>query len=256
MEIAGRRITVMGLGRHGGGVAAARWLAEQGAAVTVTDLASVSKRPARVDRALNRPILPIAAWTLGRHDEADFAGADAVVVNPAVRPDHPLVAKARTAGARITSEIELFLDRCPARVVGVTGSNGKSSTATMLDRHRCVLPVGFGLAWVADITATALLSLAWRNPNWRRRGAGAEQFSTGEFKRPGPGFRSVRSSPAVGQTISTGMVRLSTMRRPSAGLSSACRPAAWRCSTRPIARLCRLAGARADGRQSPYALAA
>ncbi len=76
--------------------------------------------------------VPIAHWTLGRHDESDFHSADAIVVNPAVRPDHPLVQLARSGGAEITSEIELFLERCPGRVIGVTGSNGKSSTATML----------------------------------------------------------------------------------------------------------------------------
>ena len=40
MEVRGRRVTVMGLGRHGGGVAVARWLAEQGAIVTITDMAT------------------------------------------------------------------------------------------------------------------------------------------------------------------------------------------------------------------------
>ena len=58
--------------------------------------------------------------------------ADAVVVNPAVKPGHPLVELARDRGTRVTSEIELFLEACPARVIGVTGSNGKSTTAAMI----------------------------------------------------------------------------------------------------------------------------
>jgi UDP-N-acetylmuramoylalanine--D-glutamate ligase len=129
MDLAERRITVMGLGRHGGGVVVARWLAEQGAHVTVTDLAD---RQALADSARALADVKIARWALGGHQPADFETADAVVVNPAVRPDQPLLALAKAAGVMITSEIELFLDRCPAPVVGVTGSNGKSSTATML----------------------------------------------------------------------------------------------------------------------------
>ncbi len=129
MEVSGRRFTVMGLGRHGGGVAAARWLAQQGAQVTVTDVAEAQSLASSV-AALGE--VPIAHWVLGRHDEADFADADAIVVNPAVRPNHPLLAIARAHGVPITSEIELFLDRCRAAVIGVSGSNGKSTTASML----------------------------------------------------------------------------------------------------------------------------
>ena len=99
--------------------------------------------------------LPIAGWTLGRHDEADFAKADAIVVNPAVRPDHPLVELARAGGAQVTSEIELFLERCPARVAGVTGSNGKSSSATMLAD---MLRAAGRTAWLGGNIGTSLLS--------------------------------------------------------------------------------------------------
>jgi UDP-N-acetylmuramoylalanine--D-glutamate ligase len=128
MELGGKRATVMGLGRFGGGVAAARWLAEQGALVTVTDLAGEGEL-AQSLAALDG--VPIEQFRLGGHSEDDFRRADLVVVNPAVRPGNPLVEIARRAGARLTSELELFLEDCPAPVVGVTGSNGKSTTAAM-----------------------------------------------------------------------------------------------------------------------------
>jgi UDP-N-acetylmuramoylalanine--D-glutamate ligase len=129
MDFRGRRVTVMGLGHFGGGAAAARWLARQGAFVTVTDLAG--------ERVLSDALaaladVPIAARHLGGHREDDFRSADLVVVNPAVRPGDPFVEIARQSGARVTTEIELFLRECPARVVGVTGSNGKSTTAAMI----------------------------------------------------------------------------------------------------------------------------
>lgn len=119
----------MGLGLFGGGSAAARWLAEVGARVTVTDTAPAERLAAPL-RSLKS--VPICRYTLGGHREEDFREADLIVVNPAVRPDTPWLKIAQQAGARLTSEIELSLENCPARTIGVTGSNGKSTTAAML----------------------------------------------------------------------------------------------------------------------------
>ena len=129
MNFAGKRVTIMGLGRFPGGVEAARWLAEQGACVTITDTASESKLAESI-QALHG--VSIERWQLGSHDEADFQQADYIVVNPAIKPGHPLLEIARQSGARLTSEIELFLSHCPtANIIGVTGSNGKSTTTAM-----------------------------------------------------------------------------------------------------------------------------
>jgi UDP-N-acetylmuramoylalanine--D-glutamate ligase len=126
--LAGRRVTVMGLGLFGGGVGAARWLVRQGARVVVTDLR---------DAATLAPALGALAGLdievhLGPHTAADFEGAEFVVANPAVAPSNPWLRRAREHGARITSEVELFLERCPAPCVAVTGTQGKSSTATWI----------------------------------------------------------------------------------------------------------------------------
>lgn len=123
----GQRVTIMGLGHFGGGAAAARWLAHQGARVTVTDVADASRLAEAVAVLGGESIV----FHLGEHREDDFRQAELLVVNPAVKPDHPLVDLAARSGARITSEIELFFAACPAPVIGVTGSNGKSTTAAM-----------------------------------------------------------------------------------------------------------------------------
>lgn len=142
-----RRVTVMGLGRHGGGLGAVRFLVRQGARVTISDLAD---REALAESLESLGDLKPAAVNLGGHDREDFRDADAVVVNPAVRPDHPCLELARRSGAVLTSEIELFLRACPATVIGVTGSNGKSTTCAMLasillaDRRRTWLGGNFG----------------------------------------------------------------------------------------------------------------
>jgi UDP-N-acetylmuramoylalanine--D-glutamate ligase len=129
MDVAGQRVTVMGLGRHGGGAGATRWLAKCGARVTVSDLLSAEVLNPTLTALADPPV----EWHLGGHDDRDFRDVDLLVVNPAIKPDHPLVRLAREHGARVTSEIELFLRACRGRTVGVTGSVGKSSTAAMLD---------------------------------------------------------------------------------------------------------------------------
>ena len=128
MNYRGQQATIMGLGHFGAAVAAARWLARQGAVVTVTDLADQTTLAAAVASLRGEPI---AALHLGGHREEDFRRTDLVVVNPAVRPGNPFLQIARDCGARLSSEIELFLEACPARMIGVTGSNGKSTTAAM-----------------------------------------------------------------------------------------------------------------------------
>lgn len=123
--LAGQRALVMGLGSFGGGAGAVRYLAGLGAQVVATD-----RRPAAdLARTLGDLAgLPVE-WVLGEHRARDFERAELVVVNPAVRPNDPLLAVARASGARITSEIELFLEAVRARVVAITGTQGKSSTS-------------------------------------------------------------------------------------------------------------------------------
>ncbi|MBM3987570.1 MAG: UDP-N-acetylmuramoyl-L-alanine--D-glutamate ligase [Planctomycetes bacterium] len=124
LAFAGRRVTVMGLGLQGGGVEVVRFLAARGAQVTVTD-----KRPAEQLRESLDAIAGLGVRTvLGLHRAEDFTSAEVVVANPAVAPHHPLLVAARAAGVLVTSEMALFLAACPARVVLVTGTQGKSST--------------------------------------------------------------------------------------------------------------------------------
>ncbi len=123
-----KRVIVMGLGRFGGGVGVTRWLVRQGARVTVTDLASEEKLAGSLAQLEGLGV----ELRLGRHEEADFRDADAIVVNPAVpeRAEHLQIARA--AGVPITTEINLFVERCPAKTIGVTGSVGKSTVTAMI----------------------------------------------------------------------------------------------------------------------------
>jgi UDP-N-acetylmuramoylalanine--D-glutamate ligase len=119
----------MGLGLFGGGAETARHLAGQGLRVTVTDLRSADLLRESIDSLADVGLV----YALGGHREEDFVDTDLVVANPAVAPGHPLLAKARAAGVPVTSEMALFLEACPARLVLVTGTQGKSSTSHAVD---------------------------------------------------------------------------------------------------------------------------
>jgi len=119
----------MGLGRLGGGVGVAKFLIAQGAAVTVTDLDTADHLADSI-AALG----DTAACHLGGHRPEDFTDADVVVVNPAVKPGNRFVELARERGVPIETEINLFFERCPARIIGVTGSAGKTTTVSMIGR--------------------------------------------------------------------------------------------------------------------------
>ncbi len=106
-----------------------RFLTTQGARVTITDLRDEQELAESIEGLSD---LTIDKLRLGKHCEEDFREADLIIVNPAVRPSNRFVEIARQSGATITSEIELFLEYCPARVIGVTGTNGKSTTAAMI----------------------------------------------------------------------------------------------------------------------------
>lgn len=128
VSLAGRTVLVMGLGRFGGGVDVARFAVGAGARVVVTDAADEAKLTDSIGQLRAVPGIELR---LGRHDPDDFATADMVVVNPAVRPDNPFLEIARQHQTTIASQIGLFFQLCPARIVGITGANGKSTTATL-----------------------------------------------------------------------------------------------------------------------------
>jgi UDP-N-acetylmuramoylalanine--D-glutamate ligase len=137
VELRGRRVLVVGLGRFGGGVRATRWLASQGAEVTVTDLATAAELSDSV-RALDGLDVRLR---LGGHDPADLHDADLAVINPAVdKRTSPLFQEIVRRAIPWTTEINLFCAWCPAPVVGVTGTYGKSTTASMLREavHRAI----------------------------------------------------------------------------------------------------------------------
>lgn len=130
-------VTVMGLGRFGGGLGVTRHLvSECNCRVTVTDAATEESLGKSLAALADLEATGRLRLRLGGHDPEDFVNAEWVVANPAVaRPwENPWLSTAREAGVPIVTEIGLAVAglRDRGRVIGITGSNGKSTTTAML----------------------------------------------------------------------------------------------------------------------------
>jgi UDP-N-acetylmuramoylalanine--D-glutamate ligase len=137
---AGRRALVVGLGKSGG--SAVRHLAREGAELTLTD-----SRPAPPGLDEIRAAAPRARLCLGGFDApAPHAQYEFAVVSPGVSLAEPFVGALRAAGVAIIGDIELFARAVAAPVVGITGSNGKSTVTTLVGAMAAAagLAVGVG----------------------------------------------------------------------------------------------------------------
>lgn len=119
----GQRALIIGFGRQG--KALARWLPTVGARVVVND-----QRSAEILR-LNKADYPGVEFVLGEHPESALDGVDLLCVSGGVPLEMPLVQAALQRGLRVTNDAQLFMERSPAPVVGITGSAGKTTTTRL-----------------------------------------------------------------------------------------------------------------------------
>jgi UDP-N-acetylmuramoylalanine--D-glutamate ligase len=125
---ADKKVLVMGLGRFGGGVDVAKFAAGAGAKVIVTDIAAAERLSGSLKQleGLNN-----IEYHLGSHIAGDFERADIIVVNPVVPADNEFLEIARRNNKLITSQVNIFFELCAATIIGITGANGKSTTAAL-----------------------------------------------------------------------------------------------------------------------------
>ena len=129
MELKGIRALVIGLGESG--LAMAKWLARQGALVRVADS---RQAPPNVDAL--RTAVPGAELVTGAFAETTFANIDLIAISPGVPVQTPPVQAALARGVPVVSEVELFAWGVrrftpQARIVAITGSNGKTTTTAL-----------------------------------------------------------------------------------------------------------------------------
>lgn len=170
---------VHGLGRFGGGREAVRYLANAGWTVRIADKSAGDDL-----QAVRAALADVASrnggsldWQLGREDEALLDGVELFVANPGV-PDHnPLLQAARTRGLPMAQEVDLFLADYPGRVVAVTGTNGKSTTSTLL--HRALLASGVDALLGGNIGHSLLAEAA----QWRTNQVAVLEISSFQLER-------------------------------------------------------------------------
>jgi UDP-N-acetylmuramoylalanine--D-glutamate ligase len=124
-NLRGQRVTLLGFARTN--IALARFLAREGAQVTITDMKPADKLRGQIAQLEGLDV----HYTLGGHDERDFTYADAVFVTPGARRDQPMVLLASERGIPVSSEIELLFELCPVPIAAITGSAGKTTTTTL-----------------------------------------------------------------------------------------------------------------------------
>lgn len=127
-----KKILIFGLGLNQGGVGSAKFFAKQGAAVRVTDLKSKKILQPSLDQLKNSPNI---SYTLGKHLNEDINWADLIIKNPAVNPGNKYIEYALKKGKRVEQDMGIFLDfvkHQQIKIIGVTGTKGKSTTASLI----------------------------------------------------------------------------------------------------------------------------
>lgn len=128
-DLKGKKITVMGLGLHGGGVGTVRFLHLAGAQITVTDLKSKEDLAPSLEKLKEFKNIK---YVLGQHRPEDFTGAEMVIKTPPVPWSNKYIKLALDKNIPVEIDASLFFKLCKNPIVGVTGTKGKTTTATLL----------------------------------------------------------------------------------------------------------------------------
>jgi len=126
MELKNKRVLVVGAGKSG--ISAARFLREQGAKVTISDSRSAAALAGEIPALMDAGIMVEA----GGHGLLTFRRQDLIVVSPGVPMDTPEVRQVVALGMPVIGELELASRFLKGQVIAITGSNGKTTTTTLV----------------------------------------------------------------------------------------------------------------------------
>ena len=146
-----KRILIIGAARQG--IALARYLVSQGAEVIITDLRGPDDLKEERTSLSDLDI----EWALGGHPHHLLDGCDWVCPSGGVPLTIPLIVEARLRGIPLTNDSQIFLETAPCRVIGITGSAGKTTTTILIGRIAAAA-LGPERTWIGGNIGGSLLS--------------------------------------------------------------------------------------------------
>jgi UDP-N-acetylmuramoylalanine--D-glutamate ligase len=176
-----KKITVMGLGLHGGGTGIVKFLAGHGARLIVTDIKTKEQLSSSLEKLKG---LKNIEYILGQHRAEDFTKVDMVVKTPPVPWNNKHIKLALDNKIPVEMDSSLFFKLCKNPIIGVTGTKGKTTTATLI--YEILKSAGKSpvRAGIGQISALDRLSLLKKNSvavfelsSWRLSALGRTKMS-------------------------------------------------------------------------------
>jgi UDP-N-acetylmuramoylalanine--D-glutamate ligase len=127
-DLNGKRVVILGLARQG--MALSRFLVEQGAHVTVSDVKSAASLSDAIKSLEGLPL----KYVLGGHPFELLDECDLLCLSGGVPVELPIVVEARKRGIGLANDAQIFVERCPVPVIGITGSAGKTTTTVLVGK--------------------------------------------------------------------------------------------------------------------------
>jgi UDP-N-acetylmuramoylalanine--D-glutamate ligase len=181
-DFKGKKITVMGVGLHGGGVATARFFAENGAKVIATDMKTEKDLAPSIEKMND---LKNVTFVLGQHRMEDFENVDLVVKGPSVPWNSKYIQAALKKKVPVEMDSSIFFKLCKLPIIGVTGSKGKTTTASLIAEilkaaGKNVFTAGIGQKPVLDLMKEIDSAkdgvVVFELSSWRLSGLGRESL--------------------------------------------------------------------------------
>lgn len=176
-----KKITVMGIGLHGGGVAVVKFLVGHGAKVIATDLRSKEQLSASLEKLKG---LKNVQYVLGQHRMEDFSKVDMVIKNPAAQWNDKHIKFALENKVPVEMDSSLFFKLCKNPIIGVTGTKGKTTTSTLIYEILKAAgknPVKIGISQVSVLDKLSLLKKdsipVFELSSWRLSALGRAKMS-------------------------------------------------------------------------------
>jgi len=155
-QFTGKKVLIVGLGLQGGGVGLVKFFSGLGAEVTATDLKSEKELTQSVEALRSHRV----NYSLDGHKMADFVSADYIFKGPSVFWDLPELIAAEQKQIPIEMEASFFSSLCPALIIGVTGTRGKTTTASMI--HETLKHAAGSVYLAGNVAGSSTIDLLYK----------------------------------------------------------------------------------------------